>query len=245
MTHDVSQVARPEGSQSISRAVELLAAVAKPDGHMVALLGTNGNGKSTLINAILGIVRVRSGSIILRRDGTSYPLHEMPTEAIIDLGVGIVPEGRRLFGNLSVRENLMLGAWRKTARAVITRNLDAMYDTFPILRERAAQLVGTMSGGQQQMVAIARALMTEPSILLIDEPSVGLAPAIVKQTIEQIRMLKESRGLTVLMAEQSFHQATEISNSAYVIAHGEIVMSGDDMQSLGGNEAVRAIYLGA
>jgi branched-chain amino acid transport system ATP-binding protein len=102
-----------------------------------------------------------------------------------------------------------------------------------------------MSSGQQQMVAIARALMTEPSILLIDEPSVGLAPAIVKQTIEQIRMLKESRGLTVLMAEQSFHQAAAISNSAYVIAHGEIVMSGDDMKSLGSDEAVRAVYLGA
>lgn len=216
-----------------------------PDGHMVALLGTNGNGKSTLINAILGIVRVRSGSIILRRNGSAYPLHEMPTEAIIDLGVGVVPEGRRLFGNLTVRENLMLGAWRKTARVVLSRNLDAMYETFPILRERASQLVGTMSGGQQQMVAIARALMTEPSILLIDEPSVGLAPAIVKQTIEQIHQLKESRGLTVLMAEQSFHQAAAISNSAYVIAHGEIVLSGNDTQSLGGDEAVRAVYLGA
>jgi branched-chain amino acid transport system ATP-binding protein len=216
-----------------------------PSGHMAALLGTNGNGKSTLIKAILGIVRVRSGTIVLTHDGVEWPLHEMPTEAIVDIGIGVVPEGRRLFGNLSVRENLLLGAYRKAARAVLARNLDYVYATFPILGERASQLVGTMSGGQQQMVAIARALMIEPSLLLIDEPSVGLAPAIVKQTIQQIRELKENRGLTVLIAEQSFHQATAIADRAYVIAHGEIVMSGDDMQTFGGDEAVRAVYLGA
>jgi branched-chain amino acid transport system ATP-binding protein len=215
-----------------------------PDGHMVALLGTNGNGKSTLIKAVLGIVRISSGSIILRQDGVSHALHEMPTEEIIELGVGVVPEGRRLFGNLTVRENLLLGAYRKTARAVLKRNLDYVYASFPVLAERAPQLVGTMSGGQQQMVAIARALMTEPRLLLIDEPSVGLAPAIVKQTIGQIRLLKENRGLTVLIAEQSFHQAAAIADCAYVIAHGDIVMSGSDMQSLGGDEAVRSVYLG-
>lgn len=216
-----------------------------PHGEMAALLGTNGNGKSTLIRAILGMVPVRAGSIVLEHDGHRWPLHEMRTEAIVDLGVGVVAEGRRLFGNLSVRENLLLGAWRRSARRVRDRNLDAVFDTFPVLRERANQRVGTMSGGQQQMVAIGRALMTEPRVLLVDEPSVGLAPAIVKETLAQIARLKAERGLTVLMAEQSFHQATAIADRAYVIAHGEIVMHGEDMAGAGSSDAVREIYLGA
>jgi branched-chain amino acid transport system ATP-binding protein len=215
-----------------------------PSGHTVALLGTNGNGKSTLIKAILGLVRVRSGTIIFDSDGQSHDLHKLTTESIVDLGICVVPEGRRLFGNLTVRENLLLGAYRKTARARIANNLDYVHAAFPILAERARQLVGTMSGGQQQMVAIARALMCEPRLLLIDEPSVGLAPAIVKQTIEKIKSLKEERKLTVLMAEQSFHQATEIANHAYVIAHGEIVLSGADMSAMGGDDVVRSVYLG-
>jgi branched-chain amino acid transport system ATP-binding protein len=216
-----------------------------PDGQLVALLGTNGNGKSTLIKAILGMVRLRSGSIVFEDGGQKHALHTLGTEAIVDLGIGVVPEGRRLFGNLTVKENLLLGAYRPTARAVIRRNLDSVYAAFPILAERADQLVSTMSGGQQQMVAIARALMCEPKLLLIDEPSVGLAPAIVKQTIQKIKDLKAERGLTVLMAEQSFHQATAIADRAYVIAHGEIVLSGEDMAAMGGDEAVRTVYLGA
>ena len=216
-----------------------------PTGQLVALLGTNGNGKSTLIKAILGIVRVRSGSIVYENDGQRHNLHELSTERIVDLGIGVVPEGRRLFGNLSVKENLLLGAYRKSARVLVARNLDYVCTTFPILAERSHQIVATMSGGQQQMVAIGRALMSEPKLLLIDEPSVGLAPAIVKQTIAKIAELKAERGLTVLMAEQSFHQATSIADRAYVIAHGEIVLSGEDMSAMGGDEAVRSVYLGA
>ena len=215
-----------------------------PNGHTVALLGTNGNGKSTLIKAILGLVRARSGSIVFEADGRKHALHEMETERIVDLGIGVVPEGRRLFANLTVRENLLLGAYRRRARERMKQNLDYVHAAFPILVERENQLVGTMSGGQQQMVAIARALMSEPTLLLIDEPSVGLAPAIVKQTIEKVRSLKQERSLTVLMAEQSFHQATEIADHAYVITHGEIVLSGEDMSAMGGDEAVRAAYLG-
>lgn len=215
-----------------------------PSGHTVALLGTNGNGKSTLIKAILGIVRARSGAIYFECDGKRHALHGLATEAIVDLGIGVVPEGRRLFGNLTVRENLLLGAYRRFARVRISKNLDYVYATFPILSERDGQHVGTMSGGQQQMVAIARALMCEPTLLLIDEPSVGLAPAIVKQTIAKIKALTEERNLTVLMAEQSFHQATEIADHAYVIAHGEIVLSGEDMSAMGGSDAVRGAYLG-
>jgi branched-chain amino acid transport system ATP-binding protein len=215
-----------------------------PSGQTVALLGTNGNGKSTLIKAILGLVRVRSGSILFEVDGRTHALHDMNTEQIVDLGVGVVPEGRRLFANLTVRENLLLGAYRKQARKRMQDNLDYVYAAFPVLQEREKQLVGTMSGGQQQMVAIARALMSEPSLLLIDEPSVGLAPLIVKQTIEKIHSLKEERNLTVLMAEQSFHQATEVADHAYVITHGEIVLSGADMSAMGGDDVVRAAYLG-
>ena len=215
-----------------------------PSGKMVALLGTNGNGKSTLIKAILGLVRVRSGSIHFESEGQRHALHDMPTERIVDLGICVVPEGRRLFGNLTVRENLLLGAYRPYARARIGKNLEHLYATFPILAERAGQFVGTMSGGQQQLVAIARALMCEPKLLLVDEPSVGLAPAIVKQTIETISRLKAERDLTVLMAEQSFHQAAEVADHAYVIAHGEIVLSGEDMAGMGGSDAVRNVYLG-
>lgn len=127
----------------------------------------------------------------------------------------------------------------------IARNLDFVCTTFPILAERSSQIVGTMSGGQQQMVAIGRALMSEPKLLLIDEPSVGLAPAIVKQTIAQIASFKAERGLTILMAEQSFHRATAIADRAYVVAHGEIVLSGEDVAAMGGDDAVRSVYLGA
>ena len=236
----VSQVVAGYGAVNVLHGVS----IEVPSGHTVALLGTNGNGKSTLIKAILGLVRVRSGAIIFEDDGRRYALHDLATEKIVDLGICVVPEGRRLFGNLTVRENLLLGAYRRTARARIGKNLDYVYAAFPILAERAGQLVGTMSGGQQQMVAIARALMCEPKLLLIDEPSVGLAPVVVKQTIDKIRSLKEERNLTVLMAEQSFHQATEIADHAYVIAHGEIVLSGEDMSAMGGNETVRAVYLG-
>jgi branched-chain amino acid transport system ATP-binding protein len=236
----VSNVVAGYGAVTVLHGVSLEV----PSGHTVALLGTNGNGKSTLIKAILGIVRLRSGTILFESEGKRHALHELATPQIVELGICVVPEGRRLFGNLTVRENLLLGAYRRYARARIAKNLDYVCDTFPILAERSGQLVGTMSGGQQQMVAIARALMCEPKLLLIDEPSVGLAPAIVKQTIDKIRDLKEERNLTVLMAEQSFHQATEIADHAYVIAHGEIVLAGEDMSAMGGSDAVRDAYLG-
>lgn len=215
-----------------------------PEGAIVALLGTNGNGKSTLIKSILGIVSVRSGTIVLKRDGQEHPLHKMTPQAIVELGIAIVPEGRRLFAGMTVRENLLLGCYHKHARPLAQSSLDYVFATFPILAERQKQDVGTMSGGQQQMVAIGRALMSQPQLLLIDEPSVGLAPNIVKQTIEQVKELRDNRGLTVLMAEQSFHQATAVSDRAYVLAHGEIAMEGDDMERFGNDDAVRSVYLG-
>src|SRR3954467_2901087 len=170
-------------------------------GETVALLGTNGNGKSTLMKCVAGLVRPQRGSMSLTIDGMAHDLTRLSAEAIVDLGVVLVPEGRRLFPRLTVLENLMLGAFRKAARRNIDHNLAVAFETFPVLKEGKGQLAGTRSGGQQQMLAIARALMSSPRLLLVDEPSVGLSPLLVSQTITKIGELKQI-GLTVLMAEQ-------------------------------------------
>jgi branched-chain amino acid transport system ATP-binding protein len=214
-------------------------------GETVALLGTNGNGKSTLLKCVMGIVRPTAGSIAVDIDGTYHELIGRSTEAIVDLGVGFVPEGRRLFPKLSVTENLLLGAFRRSARATIARNLDFCFETFPRLRERSRQMAGSMSGGEQQMLALARALMSAPRILLIDEPSVGLAPLLVARTIDKIKELKDGFQLTVLMAEQNFTQAIRIADRGYVIVHGRIEFEGGSAAELNDNELIRQFYLGA
>jgi branched-chain amino acid transport system ATP-binding protein len=165
-------------------------------------------------------------------------------EAIVDLGVALVPEGRRLFPKLTVVENLMLGAFRKAARSAIQHNLAMAFETFPVLKERRSQLAGTMSGGQQQMLAIARALMSSPRLLLVDEPSVGLSPLLVSQVITKINELKQSFGLTVLMAEQNFNQAIRIADRGYIIVHGEIAVSAASVDELKANDIVKRLYLG-
>jgi branched-chain amino acid transport system ATP-binding protein len=213
-------------------------------GETVALLGTNGNGKSTLMKCIAGLVRPGRGSISLTIDGKPHDLTRLSPEAIVDLGVAMVPEGRRLFPKLTVLENLMLGAFRKAARRDIERNLSLAFETFPTLRERQHQFAGTMSGGQQQMLAIARALMSSPRLLLIDEPSVGLSPLLVSQTIAKIGELNQRVGLTVLMAEQNFNQAIRIANRGYIIVHGEIVVAAGSVDELKGNDIVKRLYLG-
>ena len=213
-------------------------------GETVALLGTNGNGKSTLMKCIMGLVRPRGGQMSLMIDGMAHDLTRLPTEAIVDLGVALVPEGRRLFPKLTVVENLMLGAYRKLARSAIDHNLEVAFDTFPALKERQNQLAGTMSGGQQQMRAIARALMSSPRLLLIDEPSVGLSPLLVSQTIAKIGELNQRFGLTVLMAEQNFNQAIRIADRGYIIVHGEIVVAAGSVDELRGNDIVKRLYLG-
>ena len=213
-------------------------------GETVALLGTNGNGKSTLIKAIMGLVRPTRGSVSLSIDGNRHDLTRLSPEQIVDLGVALVPEGRRLFPQLTVVENLMLGAFRKTSRSAIQRNLAMAFDTFPVLKERRRQLAGTMSGGQQQMLAIARALMSSPRLLLVDEPSVGLSPLLVSQTITKIGELKQSFGLTVLMAEQNFNQAIRIADRGYIIVHGEIAVSAASVDELKANDIVKRLYLG-
>ncbi len=214
-------------------------------GETVALLGTNGNGKSTLMKCVMGLVRPSQGNITLELDGERISLVGKTPEQIVGLGVALVPEGRRLFPKLSVKENLLLGAFRQAARGHIARNLDLCYEAFPVLRERSRQLAGSMSGGQQQMLAIARAIMSAPKLLLVDEPSVGLSPVLVKQTIDTIAHMKRQFGLTVLMAEQNFHEASRIADRGYVIVHGEIAFKGDDLQALRSSELVKSFYLGA
>jgi len=213
-------------------------------GETVVLLGTNGNGKSTLMKCVMGMLPPAAGSIIAEIDGERHDLVGCSTEEIVDIGITLVPEGRRLFPKLTVEENLLLGAFRAAARAEIARNLDMSYETFPALRERRRQLSGSLSGGEQQMLALARALMSAPKILLIDEPSVGLAPVLVKRTIEKIKELKERYQLTVLMAEQNFNQAVRIADRGYVIVHGKIAFEGRSADELNNNELVRKFYLG-
>ena len=213
-------------------------------GETVALLGTNGNGKSTLMRCVMGLLAPTAGSIKLEIDGTTHELAGAETEDIVGLGVVMVPEGRRLFPRLSVEENLTIGASRRLARKVLPRNIEFCFEAFPRLKERRSQLAGSMSGGEQQMLALGRALMSEPRILLIDEPSVGLAPVMVKRTIEKIKELKEEKRLTVLMAEQNFHQALTIADRGYVIVHGQIVFAGNSAGELNDNELIRKFYMG-
>ena len=213
-------------------------------GETVVMLGTNGNGKSTLIKCIMGIVRPQTGRITASIDGVEHDLTKLTTEQIVDLGIALVPEGRRLFPKLTVEENLALGAFRPTARAQIKQNLEACFETFPRLAERRRQLAGSMSGGEQQMLALGRALMLAPKILLVDEPSVGLAPILVARTIDKIKELKERLNLTVLMAEQNFVQALRIADRGYVIVHGKITFEGGSVDELNNNDLIRKFYLG-
>ena len=214
------------------------------EGETVALLGTNGNGKSTLIKCIMGMIRPEAGEVALEIDGRRIDLTRTSTEEIVSLGIALVPEGRRLFPKLSVEENLLLGAYRPAARNDIGRNLEFAYEAFPVLRSRRRQLAGSMSGGEQQMLAVGRALMSSPRILLVDEPSVGLAPILVSRVIGKIKELKERRQLTVLMAEQNFNQATKIADRGYIIVHGKIEFEGRSTQELRENELVKKYYLG-
>ena len=213
-------------------------------GETVALLGTNGNGKSTLINCIMGVVRPTAGRIVATIDGVEHDLVGKAPQDVVRLGIVLVPEGRHLFPKLTVEENLLMGAQRSEARQHIARNLDFSFTAFPRLAERRHQLAGSMSGGEQQMVALARALMTSPSILLIDEPSVGLSPLLVETTITKVKELKERFGLTVLMAEQNFHQAIRIADRGYVIVHGRIEFEGATREALSNNDLVKKLYLG-
>ena len=235
-----------EGLSASYGAVRVLedVSIVVESGQTVALLGTNGNGKSTLMKCVMGLLRPSAGTVVAEIDGKRHDLTKLTTEEIVDLGIALVPEGRRLFPKLTVEENLHLGAYRKLARDQLARNLAHSFEIFPVLYERRRQLAGSMSGGEQQMLTLARALMTQPKILLIDEPSVGLSPLLVARTIDKILELKQTHGLTVLMAEQNFHQAVRIADRGYVIVHGRIEYRSRGRDDLADNELVHKLYMG-
>jgi branched-chain amino acid transport system ATP-binding protein len=196
------------------------------------------------MKCIMGILRPRTGSIQVQIDGERHELIGRSTEDIVELGIALVPEGRRLFPMLTVEENLMLGAFRRLARARLKQNYEFCCEIFPVLAERRRQLAGSLSGGEQQMLALGRALMLAPRILLVDEPSVGLSPLLVSRTIDTIKKLKDSYQLTVLMSEQNFTQAIRIADRGYVIVHGKIAFEGRSAAEMNDNDLIRKFYLG-
>lgn len=208
-------------------------------GEIVALLGANGAGKSSTLNAMVGLVPVLSGQI--HYDGED--IRTVPTEFRVQRGIALVPEGRRVFAGLSVLENLRLGAYsRRGGRAARIDAYEQTFALFPILRERQQQLAGTLSGGQQQMLAIARALMSQPRLLLLDEPSLGLAPQIVETIFELISTLRE-QGITILLVEQNVAMSLDIVNRAYLMASGQIVATGT-AEELKSSNIIEQSYLG-
>lgn len=208
------------------------------EGEIVTLIGANGAGKSTTLMTICGVNRARRGSILWNNE----PIHELPPHSIVRLGINQVPEGRLIFPDLSVQENLDLGAFLRRDTAAIAKDLDYVFDLFPILAKRRRQSGGTLSGGEQQMLAISRALMGRPKLLLLDEPSLGLAPIIIRQIFEIIQTVNQN-GTTVFLVEQNANQALRIAHRGYVMENGSIVMS-DKADKLLSSPEVRAAYLG-
>jgi branched-chain amino acid transport system ATP-binding protein len=207
-------------------------------GQIVSVVGPNGAGKSTLVNTIAGILRPRKGTIAI--DGAD--ISRIPSHRVCDHGIAIVPEGRRLFTQMSVIDNLLLGSYRRAAYAERALALDEVFSLFPILKDRQHQISGSLSGGQQQMVAIGRGLMARPRVLLMDEPSLGLSPVIVDEMFGIIGMINE-RGVSVLLVEQNVNKALEIAHHAYVIEQGRVVISGEP-ERLINDPRIREAYLG-
>jgi branched-chain amino acid transport system ATP-binding protein len=209
-----------------------------PAGRITALVGGNGNGKSTTLRAIAGLNALDAGSI--RFDG--HMVHTLPAHRRVPLGISLVPEGRRLFPKLTVRRNLELGAYTRDDDDAVQADVERMFELFPILKERATQAAGTMSGGEQQMLAIARGLMARPRLLMLDEPSWGIAPKFVAKVLDVIQRVNET-GVAILLVEQNLHKALAIAHEGYVIQTGRIVMQGPAQQLLH-DEAIKKAYLG-
>jgi len=209
-------------------------------GEFVALLGSNGAGKTTLFRTIAGVLKPNGGSI----EFEGAPIHRMPVHKIVEMGLVLCPQGRQLFPELSVEKNLILGAYQKRRdKKRLQNNIDKVYSIFPILKERKNQQAGTFSGGEQQMLAIGRALMSEPKMLLLDEPSLGLAPLIVKQIGEIIASINEEMDTTIFLSEQNANMALNITERGYVLENGQCVLSGECSQ-LQNDENVRKAYIG-
>ncbi len=207
-------------------------------GEIVTLIGANGAGKSTTLRAISGLVPANAGRIVM--EGKDITL--LPADKIVKLGIGHSPEGRRVFANMTVRENLELGAYTRSDRAGIKQDFDRALSLFPRLQERIGQNAGTLSGGEQQMLAMGRALMARPKLLLLDEPSLGLAPFLVRDIFQIIRDIN-AQGTTVLLVEQNAHMALGVAHRGYVLETGSIVMA-DEAKALLANDAVKKAYLG-
>jgi len=209
------------------------------EGGIVSVLGPNGAGKSSTLRAISGLLRVASGTVEF--DGQR--IDHMSPERIVQLGISQVPEGRQIFGELTVRENLMLGAWTRRDRENVSRDIDRICSYFPVLGERQTQRASLLSGGEQQMLAIGRALMAKPRLLLLDEPSLGLAPLLVRELFEIIASISEKEGLTILVVEQDVNLALGIAQYGYLLETGTVALD-DSAEHLLGNEQVRRSYLG-
>ena len=210
-----------------------------PEGKIVTLIGANGAGKSTTLRTISGLVKADSGSITYE----GQELLGMPINKILEKGIALVPEGRRVFTNLSVLENLRIGAYLRNDKAQIEKDLHWVYELFPRLKERSWQMAGTLSGGEQQMLAVARALMSKPKVIMMDEPSLGLAPLVVKGIFDIIRQIND-QGVTVLLIEQNANMALKIADFAYVLETGRITLTGTGRELLV-NEDVKKAYLGS
>ena len=209
-------------------------------GDIVTLIGSNGAGKTTTLKTISGLLRAKSGVILYEnRNITNLPPHQ-----IVKLGISQVPEGRMIFANLTVLENLKMGAYLQTDKAIIERELDYVFGIFPRLKEREKQMAGTLSGGEQQMLAIGRALMSKPKFLMLDEPSLGIAPILVKTIFEKIVEINQKHGITILLVEQNANLALEISSYGYVLETGQITLQ-DESAALRQNPQVKSAYLGA
>jgi len=208
------------------------------EGQVVTLIGTNGAGKTTTLRTISGLIRPASGEILFQ--GKS--INTVPAHQIVILGVAHCPEGRKIFPRLTVEENLLLGAFTRSDSSEITNDLDATYDLFPVLGERRKQPAGTFSGGEQQMLAMGRAMMSRPKLLMLDEPSMGLSPLMMKKIMQTVRTL-QSQGTTILLVEQNAQAALKLADKGYVLEVGKIVLEGTGKDLLG-NDAVRKAYLG-
>jgi branched-chain amino acid transport system ATP-binding protein len=208
-------------------------------GEIVTILGANGAGKSTTLRALSGLLRPSAGEIWL--DGA--PVHEVPAHELVRRGLAHSPEGRRIFGTLTVSENLALGAFTRTDPEKIAKTLAWIFRLFPVLEQRRQQLAGTLSGGEQQMLAIGRALMAEPRVLLLDEPSLGLAPLLVKAIFRTVREINETTGVTVVLVEQNARAALKLAHRGYVMEVGRVVLA-DDASALAANPRVQSAYLG-
>lgn len=215
------------------------ASFAVGQGQVAALVGANGAGKTTTLKAISRLVPVSSGSIHFQ----GQPIHQLPSHQVVELGIVQVPEGRRLFPMMTVKENLLVGSHVPPARPHRAQTLEWVYSIFPKLREREGQLAGTLSGGEQQMVAIARGLMSRPKLLMLDEPSLGLAPIIVKEIFSIVERLRQE-GITVLLVEQNTAQSLAVADHGFVMENGRIILSGSGKELLE-NEHVKKAYLGA